>query len=484
MTGPSDNYKWWVLATVGLGTYMSALDSSIVNTILPLIQKSLQSSLASTAWVMMGYLLTVSALLLTFGRLGDIMGHKGIYNLGFIIFTAGSVLAGASGRIATVISARVIQAVGGAMLLSMSPAILTKSFPPTERGRALGMQGTLTYLGLTTGPSLGGWLATHLGWGWVFFINLPIGIIGTYLAYRIIRPDRHPPGSRASDLEASRPGSPVAEVSDRQAFDLPGALTFGAGLALVLLGISKGPEWGWWSQKTVISIIVGVALLGYFVYLEKSVRFPLMDLALFQNRVFAASTASAVLNYICLFFVMFLLPYYLVDGRGYSAVRAGEILTAMPITMAVTTPFSGILSDKVGSRPPATAGMILIAAGVGLLGGLHFGSPDSSIALRLVVVGLGVGLFASPNNSAVMGSAPKTRQGVASAVLGASRNVGMVVGVALAEAVFNTRIAGYRAARLPEPEAFLGAFRETMLVGMAVAILGGILSFVRGRGRK
>src|ERR687883_768720 len=233
--------RWWVLLAVGVGSFMSALDGSVVNTILPVLRTELRTTVAAVEWVPAAYLLVVSALLLGVGRAGDLYGHKRNYVGGFVIFVTGSALCGLSRSAPVLVGFRTLQAVGASMLFANSPAILTTSFPASQRGRALGAQGTMTYLGLTVGPSLGGWLAGRFGWPSVFYINVPVGAVAIALALRVINDDR-------------------PEAGDVERFDYVGAAVFTAGLVALLVALNQGHAWGGGSAPSV-ALLVGAALL-------------------------------------------------------------------------------------------------------------------------------------------------------------------------------------------------------------------------------
>lgn len=411
----------WVLVTVGVGTFMSALDGSVVNTILPVLAHELGTDVAGIEWVTTVYLLVVSALLLGVGRLGDIHGHRRIYLYGFLIFVIGSALCGLAQSAPMLVALRAVQAVGAAMLYSSSPAILTAAFPPERRGMALGAQATFTYLGLTAGPSLGGWLAHAFGWRSVFYINVPVGILAIALALNVI--------------PAGRP------AGRRERFDIRGAVTFAAGLVALLVALNQGHAWGWRSIPTITLLLIAALLLLLFVSVERLHPYPMLDLSLFGSRLFSASTVSALLNYVCVYGIVFVLPFLLIQGRGLDTQQAGLVLTAQPVVMAIVAPISGTLSDRIGVRLPATLGMLVLTVGLLLLAETSVHGSLGAIAGSLAVVGLGLGMFASPNNSAIMGAAPRNRQGIAAGVLATARNVGMVLGVGLAGAVFTTVLA-------------------------------------------
>jgi EmrB/QacA subfamily drug resistance transporter len=350
------------------------------------------------------------------------------------------------------VAMRALQALGAALLFASSPAILTTSFPPTQRGRALGIQAMMTYLGLSVGPPLGGWLAGAFGWPAVFYINLPVGALAIGLALRFVADDR------------------PARAAER--FDWTGALLFSTGLVLLLLALNQGHAWGWLAAPTLGLLAAAAAALGLFVRVEAASRSPMLDLTLFRSGTFSSATASALLSYVCSYAVIFVLPFLLVQGRGLSTARAGVVLAAEPVVMAVVAPISGILSDRIGSRLLTSAGMMVLGAGLALLALLSAAGTPAALAGGLAIVGLGFGLFSSPNNSALMGAAPRHRQGIASGVLATARNVGMVLGVGLTGAILTTFLAR-------GPSGLVGGVRASLLVSAGVAVVAGVVSLKR-----
>ncbi len=457
-------HKWGVLVAIGIGTFMTALDTSVVNTVLPVIGKNFNASIANVEWVVTIYLLVLSGLLLSFGRLGDMRGHKTIYLIGFGIFMGGSFFSGASPSVPMLIASRGLQALGAAMLSANSPAILTKSFPVQQRGQALGLQATMTYLGLTAGPALGGWLASLFGWRVVFYINLPVGLAAIWLSLHFI------------------PGDAKQKRSEQ--FDYLGAVTFMLGLGSLLLGLNQAGEWGWTSAPIVLLLSSAIIFLSVFLYIEKHVKHPMLDLSLFKQLPFSMTTASAVINYIGVYSSIFLMPYYLIQGRGFSSAQAGLILTAQPVVMAIIAPISGTLSDRIGTRIPAVFGMAVLSAGLFLVSRLTAGSSIETMMLALAVIGLGTGAFISPNNSALMGSAPKSRQGIAAGILATARNFGMVLGVGIAGAIFTTGLAHGTSTLSPSGNpiqngAIFSALQMSFLAASLITILGVITGLVR-----
>jgi EmrB/QacA subfamily drug resistance transporter len=437
------------LFAVGLGTFMSALDSSIVNTVLPVIRHSFGADVATVEWVITIYLLVISGLLLPFGRLGDMRGQKNVYALGFAAFVVASAMCGLAPSPATLVAFRGLQAIGAAMLFANGPAIITKNVSSARRGQALGLVSTMTYLGLTAGPPLGGILAGVLGWRSVFYINVPIGLAGLAATWFLVPPD--------------------AAVAEGERFDLAGASLFLGGLVLLMLALNQGYAWGWLSPVILGSFAAAVVLLAAFVIVEGRVVCPMLDLSLFGERVLSAAMAGAVVNYIVIYTVVFLMPFYLIQGRGLSPARAGLLLAVQAITMAIVAPISGTMSDRIGSRVPTMLGMGVLAAGLLLLSRLGAATPVVYMAGALFVTGLGPGMFVAANTSALMGAAPRHRQGIAAGVLAEARNVGMVLGVGFSGAILTTVVA-----RSPEAHAGLFAGVSTSFTAAAAVAAVGV----------
>jgi EmrB/QacA subfamily drug resistance transporter len=451
---PKIDQKWLVLIAIGMSTFMSALDTSVVNTVLPVINKSFDSEIATVEWVIIIYLLFVSGLLLSFGRLGDIRGHKSVFLIGFSIFILSSALCGWAPSIGALIAFRGIQAIGAAMLSANSPAILTKNFPPSQRGQALGLQATMTYLGLTVAPSLGGWLTDLISWRAVFYINIPVGLFALSLAWLFIPQDK--------------------ESGAKEPFDIPGSILFLIGLVALLLALNQGYSWGWSSLPITGLFLFSIIFLASFIFIESKSKSPILDLQLFNNRIFSASTVSSILNYIAVFSVLLLLPFYLLQGRDLSPSQAGLILTIQPIVMAVIAPISGSISDRLGTRIPTVLGMIILSMGILLMSRLGPYAPLNQVGLALGIIGFGTGTFISPNNSAIMGAAPLERQGIAAGILATSRSTGMVLGVGLAGAIFTTILA-----QSMDEALLFTATSSSLFVTAVIAGLGAITSSIK-----
>jgi len=411
-------HKYWVLAAVGVGSFMASLDSSIAHTLLPEMSRALNTSVATIEWVLTVYLLVLSGTLLAFGRLGDIRGHKDVYVGGFAGFVITSALCGLAPSAVWLIVFRTLQAVTGAMLYANAPAIITGSFPPNQRGRALGLQIATTYVGYSAGPPLGGALAVLFGWRAIFFINVPIGLIGTFLAYRLIERDR-PKGAAPK-------------------FDFRGAALYFFGLFALLLALNQGYRWGWWAARTLTLICGGIGVLGWFLAVESRREHPMLDLSLFRQPVFSGAVFSSLMSYAANSSLFFLLPFYLIGARGLNPARTGLMMMALPVTVMILVAFTGTLSDRVGSRLPTMFGMAMVVIGMLLLARATALAPLWHVTVSLVVCGIGFAAFIAPNNSRLLGAAPPNRQGIASGILAGSRTLGMVIGVAISGAVYTT----------------------------------------------
>ena len=460
--------KWLILTSVSLGSLMATLDGSIVNIALPAIETDFRIGLNSVEWVVVAYLLVVGSLLLPFGRLGEVLTFKRVYLAGFAIFTLASVCCGASPNAAMLVAFRVFQGVGAAMLMAMGPAIVAHTFQDHERGRALGLNGVSVAIGLSLGPALGGILTQVATWRAIFLINLPIGLLAILWAARV--------------LPSEKPGKD-------QSFDVKGAALSGIALFALLLALSDGQEWGWTSPVVVGLFIAFVVLGAAFLRVERRSIQPMIDLALFKIRPFSAGLASVVVAFAGLFTATFLLPFLLAQGRGFSPIEAGLLLTPVPITMALVAPISGAASDRFGPRVLASTGMALMALSLVSLTQLpvDFALPD--LVWRLVLLGVGQGMFMSPNSSAVLGSVPRPRIGTASGTLAQMRVNGQAVGIALSGAIVATRLPVHLAELGGAPSAALrnaalaGAIHDAFVVAALVCCVGIVTSLIRGSSR-
>ncbi len=459
--------KWQIFFLVATSIFMSTLDSSIVNVALPYMMKDLQTHIPTIQWVVLIYLVTVSALLLTFGRLSDIKGRRPVYVMGFTVFVAGSLLCGMAGSAFFLIFSRCIQGFGAAMLMACSPALVVDAFPVRERGKALGMIGAVVAAGLTIGPVVGGIILEYLSWRYIFYINIPIGIAAA-LGGMIILKDFQAAGSSGEPL------------------DIMGSLLLILVLSCFILFMTQLSKWGAFSLLSLSC--AGAALLAGigFALNESLTPYPLFDMALLKIRLFLFPVIGAALLFAALFVMVFLMPFYLTYPCGFSASKTGFIMIVPFLFLLVISPVSGILYDKFGSRRLCFIGMsILMLSLVSLL----TAQPSQgvlSLLWRVGLAGVGTALYVSPNNTVIMSSIPPYRRGIASGAVATARNMGMVTGVALAGLIFSSSFSSlthgaslekYTAAMEP---VFLISFRRAMITGVGLSVMGLLVTLVRG----
>jgi EmrB/QacA subfamily drug resistance transporter len=465
-------YKWYVLAIACVGSMMGPLDGTIVSVSLPSIIHSLNAGFEAAIWIPTAYLLTISILLLPIGRLSDMMGRKRIYFWGFAIFVLGSFLCSLSPNADFLIAARVLQGAGAAFIMATSTALITCAFAPKERGKAIGINVMFVYVGLALGPPLGGFLTVALGWQSIFWVNIPIGICTMVAAYLVIEKD--------------------CVVEQVRRFDIKGSVAFAATLIALLLFLTFGEEWGYGSATILLLLLISVVAFIIFLRIEKAMgKDALLDLSLFRNnRLFAMGNLSALLNYTSYFWTPFIISFYAQSVLNYSPAETGLLLLVMPVIMACIAPISGILSDRIGSRTLATGGMLLICAGLLEMTLLKGTSSDSAVLMTgLIMMGVGMGMFSSPNTSAVMSSVPNQQAGLASGSISTMRTVGQTVSLsmagaliavmastALVEAIFGGQII------TPTPDQvqqLLSGFRLAFIVSAILSFIGAIASAVR-----
>jgi EmrB/QacA subfamily drug resistance transporter len=467
MTRPA--YKWIALSVTTIGSLMVAIDSTIVILALPNMLSDLHSNLVRMTWVIIGYLVVNTVLQLSFGRMADMFGRVKMYNLGFIVFTIGSVLCGLAQNDTMLIGSRLVQGVGGAMLAANAMAIITEVFPAEQRGQAMGINAITWGAGSVLGPVLGGFILAFASWRWIFLVNLPVGIIGTLAAYLLLH-----------DIAPNPRG---------EKFDLLGAVLFSIGLVCLLLGITGGIGSGWLSPSTLGLVGGGALAFILFIFRERSISYPMLDLHLFDNRQYGLSVAAATLQSLATFAVNFILIFYLQGVRGYSPLTAALLILPLPIVTSVVGPIGGRWADRAGGAVPATVGLIISIVALVLLALITPTTPYLFLAIALGLMGLGGALFWSPNTSTAMGAAPRNRLGVASATLNTLRNTGMVFSFAISLAV--------AAASMPPIDvseiflgtvvhlgagiaaAFTGAMSHAFIASIAICVAALVFSAVR-----
>ena len=408
-------YKWVALAVTTIGALMFAIDSSIVILAFPPMMTDLHADLTSLIWVLMGYNLMSTVALLTFGRLADLLGRVRMYNLGFVVFTVASVLCGLATSDVQLIVFRLLQGLGGAMLLANSMAIITEAFPANERGRAMGINSVVWAIGNIAGPLVGGLILAGASWRWVFLVNLPIGIVGTAAAFLLLR-----------EITARNRG---------ERFVVLGAIFFSTALVALLFALNQGIGLGW-TSPTILGLFAAWVVLSAVFYLWSRRReHPILDFSLFSNRVFTAAVSTATLQSLAVFAVNLLVVYYLEVVQNQSPLTAAFALVPLSIVNSLISPFGGALADRLGPRRPVAIGLLAQTLGLIVLSTLQVDSTYFYVVFGLLLFGVGSGLFWAPNTSAAMSAAPTNRLGVASATLATWRNSGMVVSYALSLAI-------------------------------------------------
>lgn len=468
--------KWLVLALSGAATFMTTLDGSIVNIGLPSIATTFHVGISgATEWIVIGYLVIIAAVLLTFGRLADMLGRKPIFLAGLVVFILGSALSGLAPSLLLLILARLFQGLGGALIFAVNVAMITSAFPTRERGLALGLNAVIVSLGVAAGPTIGGIITEYLSWRWIFYVNVPICLLvllGSWYFYT-----EQPP-----------------QQKQREHFDLLGALVLAVGLAALTLGLSFGQEWGWLSIGTLVSLGISLVTLTLGVYVEARIEHPILNLKLITNRVFAFANISFMLCMMALFAPGFLLPFYFEQLRGFSAIQTGLLMTPLPLMLAVAAPLSGTLADRVGSRWLSPLGLAIACFGLFLLSLINIQSTAWDIIWRLAIIGFGQGIFQSPNTRALMSAAPRSAQGEASGLLATGRVIGQSMSVALTGTVFaalggaaaGTLLMAQQAHHLPTTNiaglqfTFVNSFHAALLVCALFAAIGIFTAIAKG----
>jgi EmrB/QacA subfamily drug resistance transporter len=462
-------YKWLALFTVSLGTFMATLDSSIVNIALPQLAEVFDTEPSVVLWVTVAYLLVSVGLTLTLGRLGDALGRKRIYVTGLVLFTVGLTLCSVSQSVVQLILARVVQATGLSMIVAVGNAIITAVFPDENRGKALGILGGIVSAGLLSGPALGGLLLDLFDWRALFYLRIPVSLIALAMAATKLREQ--------------------PKDSSGFAFDWKGAATLFGGLSCFLLFVNLGGRMGFGEAPVLILGGGAAVLLAGFIRIERRAPHPILNLALFRNRLFAAGIVSMGAMFVAAAASTFLGPFYLIEGTGRTAAEAGLVFAVTPASGLIVGPLSGWLSDRIGYRVLCTLGAGFITAGLFLLSRLGMEASTADIVLRFVVLGVGIGMFSSPNNSSVMGSVPQERLSTASAMIATTRQTGMSSGMAIAGAIFTSREA-FHATRLAgqglsagviDSMALISGYQDSLTVAAIICSVAIVASWLRGR---
>lgn len=484
--------RWRLLALTSVGAFMGPFDGSVVSVALPVMSRDLGLSFTAAVWVQAAYLLTVAALLITVGRLADQRGRVRFYLLGTAVFVAASAAAGLSQGGVSLIAGRVVQGAGAAFLVATSAAIVTAVFPPQERGRALGINVMAVYLGLSAGPVLGGAITDLLGWRWIFFVNVPVGLVVLAWGGRLL-PRAERPALVAGEQAAAGATPGVAEAPPRRPSrpDAVGSALLATVLVSLLVPLTFAGQWGWGDARTWGLLLLSAAALVAFVVAERRAPDPVLDLRLLtRNRLFAAANGAALLNYLAVHAVGLLTAVFLEVVQRRPAAEAGAIMLSQPLLMAALSPLSGRLSDRFGSRLLATAGMGMVATGTLTLALLPAEASTPRVAASLALVGVGMAVFSAPNTSAVMGSVRRDQLSVASAFLGTMRTAGQALSIAVLGGLAAAPLGavggrllfthGHAGGAEPLAGAFVDGYHRAMAVATALAVVGALASLTRG----
>jgi len=420
------NYKYWGFGAIAIGSFASVVDHGSVNIALPSIATHFDTNLPTVPnlptvqWIVIGYALTISALLLPMGRLADLLGRKEVYIAGSALFVLGAVLAGLANHLEVLILARIVQGVGAAMSQGTGMAIIASMFPAGERGKAIGLIMTVVGTGAVAGPAVGGLLVDALGWRSVFFFNVPLGALGVLASLVVL---------------AGRSSQPASPDTQRQRFDWRGAALSTGALVLFLLAITSLPNFGLNSPPILGGFLGFAVLLGAFIWWELRCATPLLDLSLFQRKTFSFGATAALLIFLGSSAVFFLMPFYLQRVLAYSPGKAGLVVVPGALCMALLGPLSGHLSDRYGWRRFTVGGLALSAMGLFMLSRLTEGSSLALVIPALIMSSSGMGIFYSPNTSSILSAVEQERYGVVSAFLNLVRNGANVTSIAMAAAI-------------------------------------------------
>ena len=444
-----ENKKWWTLAAVSVGLFMIMLDNTVVNVALPSMRESLHMSLSELEWVVAGYALTFAAFMLTGGKLADYVGRRLIFMVGLAVFTGASLACGLAANGGFLIGARVVQGLGGALMNPATLSIITATFPPRERGKAIGIWAGVSGMALAIGPLVGGLLTEHVNWNWIFFINVPVGILGL-LAIPLF-------------IDESR------DTSHEQRLDLPGLITSAVGLFSLTYAFIEANNYGWGSGRILGAFAVAAVMLAAFVLLERHQRTPMLELSLFKNRTFSGANASMLFVGLAMFGTFFYVSLYMQNVLGYSPVEAGASFLPMTLLIILIAPRAGALTDRIGSRWLVGFGMALLAVMLFYYSQLGANESFWAILPGLLIGGVGMGSTMTPVTAAAMSAVAVDKAGIGSAVLNSSRQVGGSLGIAVMGAI------------VASGSDFLTGFHDALRVGALLCLVGAAVAVLAVR---
>ena len=458
-----DKNKWAILFTVVIMTFMATLDSSIVNVALPVMNKELGATMSTIQCIVTSYLITVCAIILPFGKIGDTKGKTKVFKIGIVIFTIGSLMCGLATDINFLVFARVVQAIGAAGTMATNQGIITESFPASERGRALGMIGTFVALGTMVGPSLGGIIVSALKWNYIFLINIPIGLITFFVSLKTL------------PKEASKENVPL---------DYKGTILFTLTIILLFGSIMLGQQYSYTNIYIILALLISVVLFLFFVKFEMEQENPLLDVSIFKNKLFTVSIICGFTSFIAISGTNIILPFYLQDAMKLSPGVTGLLMTVSPIVLGILAPISGYLSDKFESEKITFMGLTVMTIGLLFMSTLKVDSPIWVVALFLATTSAGSAMFQSPNNSLIMSTVEKDKLGIAGSINSLVRNLGMISGIALSTTLLYSSMSnniGYKVLGYVEgrSDIFIYGMKIVYIVVTIICLVGTILTLMR-----
>jgi EmrB/QacA subfamily drug resistance transporter len=461
------SYRWLVVGTVCIGAFMGQVDSSIMQVLLPRLESEFDARLSTVSWVVVAYLLAMAALLPVFGRLADMVGRKLLYTGGFLLFVLASASCGLAPNLPVLIAFRVLQGIGAALLSSSSVAIVVAAAGEQMRGRALGVQAAAQAVGLSAGPAIGGLILDTLDWRWVFFVNVPVGLVGTLMAWFVLPTTK--------------------ELPDETRFDWQGALLIAPALAAAVAVLNEGHAAGTTTPLLLGLALLAVILLVLFIRRERRAEAPLIDLRLFGQRAFSTANTAGLLSYGALFGLFFLMPFLFLRAYGDSIFAAGLRLCLVPVMISVVAPIGGALYDRRGARRPTVLGMLICVGALLMLAIVLDGARNGLwlVMVALALFGIGQGLFLSPNNSAIVAAAPASLTGQAGGFVNVTRSLGMSVGVAAASSLLAWRLevltgSGHNTLHANAQQLLMAARDVIVLLG-GFAAIAGVLSLAQAQ---
>jgi EmrB/QacA subfamily drug resistance transporter len=451
-----ENKKWWTLAAVSVGLFVIMLDNTVVNVALPSMRQSLHMSLSELEWVVAGYALTFAAFMLTGGKLADYLGRRLVFMAGLAVFTGASLACGLAPNGGFLIGARVVQGLGGALMNPATLSIITATFPPRERGKAIGIWAGVSAMALAIGPLVGGLLTEHVNWNWIFFVNVPVGVVGLFFIPVFVDESR--------------------DTSHEQRLDLPGLLASAVGLFALTYAFIEANGYGWTSGRILGAFAVAAVSLVAFVLLERHQRIPMLDLSLFRNRTFGGANGAMLFVGLAMFGTFFYVSLYVQNVLGWSPVQAGASFLPMTFLIIALAPRTGALADRLGSRWLVGGGMVLLAVMLFYYGFLGAGSSFWALLPALLIGGVGMAMTMTPVTAAAMSAVAVDKAGVGSAVLNSARQVGGSLGIAVMGAIVASTSASSLRHGDTRQIAFLHGFHDALRVGSLLLLAGAVIA--------